>query len=263
MTIEEFCIKVATLDLSQWQQAVAILWYHDRKQPDVVMSAGQLAKIIHETGLGVPHSTQLGRAILRSGLVLSSTNGFRLKSLSRATVSDWLQEIMPPATEETATTPVANKLASLVSRVLDPAERSFIVESITCINHSAPRAAIVLGWCAAVHRMRRKVEALGFPAFNAASTQLKNQTTGKYKRWNKEFAITSFGELQTTVFDTDLIVVLESMGLLDGTQTQRLETCFEYRCHSAHPGDAPIEEPHVVAFFNDIIGIVLSNPKFA
>ena len=130
MTIEEFCIQIAGLELSQWQQAVAILWYHDRMQPDVVMSAGQLAKVIHETGLGVPHSTQLGKAILRSGLVLTSAKGFRLKSLSRPTVSSWLQAALLPATRETATSSVANSLASLAVQVLDPAELHFRVDHL-------------------------------------------------------------------------------------------------------------------------------------
>ncbi|MGA2581956.1 MAG: hypothetical protein ABSG31_01665 [Tepidisphaeraceae bacterium] len=164
---------------------------------------------------------------------------------------------------KTQTSATAKTLEALAEKVIDSAERGFIEEAITCINHSAPRAAIVLGWCAAVHRLRKKIQALGFPAFNETSARLKNMDSGKHKRWSKEFRITSFGELQTNVFDTDLITILEGMGLIDGTQAQRLATCFEYRCHSAHPGDAPIGEPHVVAFFSDIVGIILSNPVFA
>jgi hypothetical protein len=164
---------------------------------------------------------------------------------------------------EKQTTATAKMLEALAAKVLDAAERSFIEEAIVCINHNASRAAIVLGWCAAIHRLRKRVEAVGFPAFNAASTRLKALTSGKYKHWKKEFTITSFGELQTTIFDTDLIIALEGMGLIDGPQAQRLGSCFEWRCHSAHPGDAPIGEPHVVAFFNDIVEIVLANPKFA
>jgi hypothetical protein len=140
--------------------------------------------------------------------------------------------------------------------------RGFISEAITCIKNSAPRAAIVLGWCAVIHRLRKKVEIEGFDAFNAASMKLKNQGSGKYKHWNKVFSVTSMGELQRTVFDSDLIIVLEGIGLLDGTQAQRLETCFQYRCHSAHPGLAPIEDAQVVAFFTDVIGIILANPTF-
>jgi hypothetical protein len=246
MTLTEFCTNLAKLQLSQWQQAIAVLWYHDENQPDVMMSAGQLAKILHESGLSIPHSTRLGKDIQKSGLVLASAKRFRLKALSRAAVREWLKDVL---ITETATSTVS--------------ERSFVEEAIICIDHAAARAAIVLGWCAAIHRMRKKIESVGFAAFNTASAQLKSQSTGKYKRWNKEFALTTFGELQTTVFDTDLIIVLERMALIDGSQAQRLETCFEYRCHSAHPGEAPIGDPHVVAFFHDIVEMVLANPKFS
>ena len=132
---------------------------------------------------------------------------------------------------------------------------------MSCASEGYKRAAIVLGWCAAVDRMQRKVLGLGLSAFNAASAKLTAQASGKFKRWNKEFTLTSLGELQT-VFDTELVVVLEGMGLLDGNQAQRLETCFQYRNHSAHPGQAPIEDPHVVAFFSDINAIILQNPNF-
>lgn len=69
-------------------------------------------------------------------------------------------------------------------------------------------------------------------------------------------------ELQT-VFDNDLITVCEGMGLLDGNQADRLsEVDFQYRNHSAHPGEAPIEDAHLVAFFTDINAMILTNPKF-
>ena len=50
--------------------------------------------------------------------------------------------------------------------------------------------------------------------------------------------------------------------MLDGNQAERLEVCFKYRNHSAHPGLAPIGRPHVVAFFSDIGEILLLNPTF-
>ena len=72
--------------------------------------------------------------------------------------------------------------------------------------------------------------------------------------------IKTIGELQT-IFDSDLIVVMKGMGLIDGNQAQRLETCFQYRNHSAHPGEAPIDDPHIVIFFTDINNIIFQNLK--
>lgn len=154
------------------------------------------------------------------------------------------------------------ELRRLIPNVDDPELSEYLTEAIECAEAGHYKAAIVMGWCAAIDKMQRKVLALGFNAFNAASSKVKNQKSGKFKRWNKEFNISTLSELQT-VFDTDLIIVLEGMGLLDGNQSQRLESCFQYRNHSAHPGEAPIEPPHVVSFFTDITKIVIFNPEFS
>lgn len=153
-------------------------------------------------------------------------------------------------------------LSALVPGLTDQEETEYLTEAIEAANAGFFRAAIVLGWCAAVDKLQRKILALGLTAFNAASTTIKAQTAGKFKRWNKEFNLTTLSELQT-VFDTDLIVVLEGMQLIDGNQAARLEVCFQYRNHSAHPGEAPIGQPHLVAFFTDIAEIILNNPRLA
>ena len=154
-------------------------------------------------------------------------------------------------------------LRKLVVGLSSPEESEYLTEAIDCANAGFHRAAIVLGWCAAISRIQQRIQLLGFAAFNTASTALKNQTSGRHKRWNKEFNITTLGELQT-VFDNDLITVCEGMALLDSNQADRLiDVDFQYRNHSAHPGEAPIEDPHLVAFFTDITAILLTNPKFA
>lgn len=154
------------------------------------------------------------------------------------------------------------ELQKLVPMITNPAESEYLREAIDCANSGYRKAAVVMGWCAAVDRMQRKVLAVGLQKFNDTSSSLKNKTTGKFAKWNKEFKVTTLSELQT-VFDTDLLVVLEGMSLLDGNQAERLRTCFQYRNHSAHPGEAPIDDPHLIAFFTDIATIVLQNPQFA
>jgi hypothetical protein len=132
---------------------------------------------------------------------------------------------------------------------------------VACAEAGYTRAAVVLGWCSLIDKVQKQIVRLGLAKFNAASVTVKSQTSGKFKTWNKAFSVATLSELQT-VFDTDLLVVLEGMGLLDGNQAERLRTCFQYRNHSAHPGEAPIEETHVVAFFTDINAIVLQNAAF-
>lgn len=154
-------------------------------------------------------------------------------------------------------------IQKLVPNLPDPDESDYLKEAIDCANNGFRRASLVMGWCALIDRLQKKIVLIGLANFNHASVQLKNQTKGRHKNWNKEFSVTTLAELQT-VFDTDLIVVLEGMGLLDSNEADRLiRVCFQYRNHSAHPGQAPIEDAHLVAFFTDIARIVLQNAKFS
>lgn len=153
-------------------------------------------------------------------------------------------------------------LRQLIPGLTNPEESDYLKEAIECAESGFRRAAIVMGWCAAIDKIQKQILKIGFSKFNQASSQIKNQTSGKFKNWNKEFAISTLGELQA-IFDTDLIVISDWLGLIDGNQADRLRTCFQYRNHSAHPGQAPIEDPNVVAFFSDITAIVLENQSFA
>lgn len=94
MDLAKFCGGLKKLELGQTQTALAILWFHDEKSPDVIMSSGQISKIIYEMGIGSPHSTRLGDQLRRSGMVVPSTKGFRLKALSRSQIRGGLRPIL-------------------------------------------------------------------------------------------------------------------------------------------------------------------------
>jgi len=153
-------------------------------------------------------------------------------------------------------------LQKLIPGLADPAESEYLKEAINCAGDGYPRAAVVMGWCAVIDKIQKEILSIGLEKFNETSTNIKNQKRGRFRRWNKEFSVATLSELQE-VFDTDLIVILEGMDLIDGNQAERLRTCFQYRKHSAHPGKAPIDDPHLVVFFTDINDIVLQNPTFS
>jgi hypothetical protein len=178
-----------------------------------------------------------------------------------ATLSKFDDKFILPIKQSATEVESILDLDKLVPGLTDPEESDYLKEAIACAEAVHKRAAIVLGWCALIDKIQQQIVRSGLDKFNATSTKIKKQTSGKFKKWNKEFSISSVSELQT-VFDTDLLVVLEGMSLIDGNQADRLRTCFQYRNHSAHPGDAPIEDAHLVAFFTDISAIVLQNPAF-
>ena len=52
------------------------------------------------------------------------------------------------------------------------------------------------------------------------------------------------------------------MQLIDSNQQTRLRSCFELRCHCAHPGDAPLTEFNFLSFFSDLNEIVFRGKSF-
>lgn len=139
---------------------------------------------------------------------------------------------------------------------------AYLKEAVDCARAGFIRASAVMGWCAAIARIHRAVEKIGFQKFNVASASMASQTQGRFKRFNKAQSVTSISELQL-VFDTDILWILEGMDVIDSNQHTRLRSCFDLRNHCAHPGEAPVTPYNLLSFFSDIIEIVLKNAKLA
>jgi hypothetical protein len=142
-------------------------------------------------------------------------------------------------------------------------EIEYLTEAIECANIGKKRAAIILGWCAAVNRMHLYIEKEGFDKFNQATIQMFTIQTGRYKRYKKKFEIQNLSDLRMTVFDGDLLWVLEFLGTIDGNQHERLEICFTMRNTCAHPGDSSVTDENILSFFSDIDTLVFANPRFS
>ncbi len=142
-------------------------------------------------------------------------------------------------------------------------EADYLTEAVECARLGKRRAAVILGWCAAVNRLHLCIERDGFGRFNQATIQMSAIQTGRYKRFNKKFEIHNLSDLRMSVFDGDLLWVLEYLGAIDGNQHERLEICFTMRNSCAHPGDATITDENLLSFFSDIDALVFTNSKFA
>lgn len=243
--------RVSTKSLRQAAESIASEWVEELRSPlehkfkvdkSVVEQSSEHMKKLH---------------------VLSRPNNLKRSYIQclTAILKDYDDKFVLPIQQTTESVSKILDLRKLLPGLTNQDESDYLKEAIACAESGFHKAAVVMGWCAAIDRMQKKILALGLDAFNNASRALKDQTSGKFKRWNKEFDISTLSELQT-VFDSDLVIVLEGMGLLDGNQSQRLESCCQYRNHSAHPSEAPIEPAHVVSFFTDISMIVLQNKNF-
>ncbi len=153
-------------------------------------------------------------------------------------------------------------LAKMLEGITSEAENIYLKEATDCASHGFLRAAAVLGWSAAIDRIHRAIEKSGFAKFNTVSQQMTATTSGRFKRFNSPQSIASLSELRE-VFDSNILWILEGMQLIDSNQHTRLRSCFELRCHSGHPGDAPVTEYNLLSFFSDINEIVFRNAAFS
>lgn len=140
-------------------------------------------------------------------------------------------------------------------------ESEYLAEAIACAKAGHLRAAAVLGWSAAIDRVHRVLEHNGLDRFNSMSQQMQAATIGRYRKFNKGQNVGSLAELRE-VFDSTILWVTEAMGMIDTNEHTRLSSCFDMRCHGAHPGNAPITTYNLMSFFSDLDQIIFSNAKF-
>ncbi len=160
-------------------------------------------------------------------------------------------ELILPLQANPAGVAMPTKFQSFVTALKDPEVGAYFQEAIDCAKNGFLRAAAVMAWCAAIDRVHRKIERVGFSTFNVTSAQMASQQKGRFKRFNQIQNVASVSELRE-VFDTTILWVVEGMALIDSNQHTRLRSCFEMRCHCAHPGDAPITEYNLMSLFSDI-----------
>lgn len=157
---------------------------------------------------------------------------------------------------------LSKEVLELLESITDKEENEYLREALGCWENEYYKAAVVLMWCATIDRIHRVIGQVGFDKFNQASEYMKKQTTGRFKRFNKNQNVHSISELRM-VFDSDILAILEGMEMIDVNQKTRLVSCFEMRCHSGHPGEAPITKYNVLSCFSDVVEIVFTNPKFS
>ena len=74
---------------------------------------------------------------------------------------------------------------SFVTALKDPEVGAYFQEAIDCAKNGFVRAAAVMAWCAAIDRVHRKIEQVGFSTFNVTSAQMASQQKGRFKRFNQ------------------------------------------------------------------------------
>jgi hypothetical protein len=78
LSLDRFCEVVKSLNRTNAEAALAVLWYFDHEQEGVAKTAGQLTKMLGDHHIGTPNQTALADAIRKTKLASESKTGFSL-----------------------------------------------------------------------------------------------------------------------------------------------------------------------------------------
>jgi hypothetical protein len=244
--------RISKKGIRQKTEALATHWFTD------------ISPVLTKEGLVGLEILEAYETSFNKLLKLSNPNNLRDRYLDVLTslLKNFRTDLILPI----QTAPKRGKEISVLENILtgfaSMEEDNYFKEAAQCAKHDLLRASAVMGWCACIDRIHKTIEKIGYSKFNSMSQAMAAQVAGRFKRFNSPQRITSMPELRE-VFDSNILWILEGMQLIDNNQHTRLRSCFDLRCQSAHPGDAPVTEYNLMSFFSDINEIIFKNPKFA
>ncbi|MDV2495790.1 MAG: hypothetical protein RX316_06200 [bacterium] len=128
----------------------------------------------------------------------------------------------------------SRQLLSEFTGKVSPDEQAYLEEAARCLASRCNRAAIIMLWAAAISRLHRAIEKIGFNAYNAALDKTYQRKGNPFNRVSKT-PVTSLPELQRCR-DFDLIVVGMELWKYDIQVFEELDRLLGMRNSAAHPG---------------------------
>jgi hypothetical protein len=243
--------QIGKKDLRTRAEQLGSRWFSEFSTP-LSQDIGITADILEK------YSEACGRLI-----ALSAPNNLKTSYLEvlESLIKPFRDELVLTVQKRTAMSGSLALLHKILGELPDTNENDYLKEAVSCAQRGFLRASVVLGWCAAIDRIHRRIENVGLSKFNVTSVQMAGQQKGRFKRFSAPQNVNSLSELRE-VFDTIILWVIEGMGMIDVNQHTRLRSCFDLRCHCSHPGEAPITEYNLMSYFSDINEIVFRNPMF-
>jgi len=174
------------------------------------------------------------QAILASTRTRARASAYRSKL--EPVLDRFTERILVPLIriEGSPTHVAARQIESVFEGLVAPEEREYIDEAARCMTARCYRATIIMLWAAAIARLHRAVEQVGFDRFNQAVAQVSARKRNPYNRF-KGSAIKSLPELQRGR-DSDLLIVGMELWGYDLQVFEELERLLGTRNSAAHPG---------------------------
>lgn len=215
-------------------------WYlHEVKQKERFQSAdlGPCFDAAH-----APRPANLGTSLTRlcqkkPARLIKDAKGYRLAATARVEMS----ALLPVRAASVKTTQLLN---GLIDRVSDPAQRTFLAETLACFRHHAYRAAIVMAWNLAFSHVLDRIVANHLAEFNAQLLKVVPKSTAITKR-------SDFEDYK----ESKIIEVGRGAGIFSASTSKILTEKLNKRNTAAHPSTVTV----LAVTAEEVIGDLVEN----
>lgn len=147
-------------------------------------------------------------------------------------------------------TPIATAvthLSDVLPQIRSDKVRSFVEEAINDIKFEAFRSTVVLSWVGAVGLLQEYVFANNLDRFNTEARRVK-------QNWRDATKEDDLRKMQ----ESDFLVVICNMGLIEKNERQELEKCLTLRNGCGHPSGVVPGKAKIEAHIEDLVKYVFA-----
>lgn len=225
-------------------QIEAFAWFlHEVRHADY-FSTADIRSCFEAAHVSPPANIAASIAKLESkkpARILRSAVGFRLSKDARAELS----RLLPVRATAVKTTALLNEL---VSRVTDPAQKTFLAETLSCFKHHAYRAAVIMAWNLAFSDVLDRIISKHLAAFN---TQV-----GTHNLKKPIIDRVDFEKLK----ESEVIKIAAASGILGKESVKKLEEKLGKRNTAAHPSNVVVSVATAEEVIADLVENIVLRP---
>ena len=173
--------------------------------------------------------------------MIKDAKGYRLHQVARKE----LGATLPQRATSVATTQLLN---SLLARVTNPAQKTFLQEALVCFKHHAYRAAAIMVWNLAFSDVLDRILASHLAAFNTGigTNNLKKPIVDRV----------DFEKLK----ESEIIKIASAAGILGKESVKKLEEKLGKRNTAAHPSTVVVSVATAEEMIQDLIENIVLRP---
>ncbi len=232
---------------SRRDQVLAILYFETRLGDAEAISSVDIRAGLKKARVPGHASVNVSDVLGKAGHLVDSTKGGGARLQWHLTDSGvaYVKGIVQADPGDIDVVNDASTLTSLAQSIADDVVRSYVEESVLCLQAGALRAAVVFLWSGAIRVVQEKCLAHGAAALNAAIT--KHDPKAKRVQKIEDFA---------AIKDVTTLLAARELGVIDKGQWQTLGEGLDLRNRSGHPTRYRPGVKKASSFIEDVVGIV-------